>query len=220
MDMPRLATSTAFLLPFVLTLAQGRAQNDSTTLREQGVEWQEQASQDHQQPKISSSKEAIDAEARLAELLAAVREGTHPPLDKAHPPSPHVGNLVDCSKDDPLDLVARVTGVTSGWMYNGGYTSGAVPRKDGATCVFLLAPFNRGLNVADASDFLLAKHLDLGLSESYRLQNNIPEPQDQADLERAIKASLERFGGSAASPMRACLPDLIDCKDYTRSFPG
>jgi hypothetical protein len=154
------------------------------------------------EPKVYTSAEIKAAEASLAELLAAVRSGTHAPMDKKHPLSPlDQGNVVDCS-DVTSDERA---GGSMQYIYNYFYAWAELRRAHESRCVYLKEPFNRGLDAADARDFLTAPHLRL-----------TPDPPGTPDLERTIKTATERFGGPASA--NEGLPaDLFDCQDFERS---
>ena len=153
-------------------------------------------------PKVYSSEETKAAENDLAELLAAVRSGTHAPVDKAHPPSPlDQVDLADCSDFDPHNLTDAYG--ESQFIFHSYYNWVSVPREHGKRCIYLKAPFNRGLNAADASDFLMAPHLRLTQAAA-----------DTPNLERMVKAALERFDADAGLPSDPRSKDLIDCQKF------
>lgn len=157
--------------------------------------------------RVYSPEEIKLAEAHFADLLAAVRTGMHTPLDKRHPPSPlDQVNLVDCSHVDPRVLAAAAGSVSSQYIYNDGYTWRTVVRGETGYCVYLWPPLNRGLNAADASDFLMARQLRLG-----------PEPADAPNLEHTLKVALARLGDDVVSTAEGLPADLIDCQDFSGS---
>ena len=126
-------------------------------------------------PKTYTADEVKVAEAGLAELLEAVRTKHFPPMDKEHPTlSLDQGKMVDCSRIDPRELALNASNVTSGFMYNGFYQWGTVPMGTERYCVYLEAPFDRGLSAADSLTFLTAPMLRMGVSQSYRTAHHIP----------------------------------------------
>jgi hypothetical protein len=154
-------------------------------------------------PHVYSREEVNAAEARLAELLAEVRKGDKEPLDKRHPPSPlDVADVVDCSDVKASEVGG---GGTLGYIHNYAYSWKVIPRENGKSCVYLRAPFERGLSAADGADFTMAQRLRL-----------IPRPPDAPNLERTIAIALERFGGGGGSTTESLPTDLVDCTDFER----
>jgi hypothetical protein len=158
-------------------------------------------------PHVPTAAETQAAEANLAALLAAVRGGDHEPFDKRHPPSPlDFADVVDCSHVNP-DATPH-GGRLLGYVYNNAYAWTVIARENATRCVYLDAPFNRGLDAADGADFLKAQVL--------RLE---PRAPDAPNFERTVRAALERFGGQAGTDEPSMPRDLIDCTDFER-MPG
>jgi hypothetical protein len=158
-------------------------------------------------PHVPTRAEVDAAEANLAALLAAVRAGNHEPLDKRHPSSPlDFADVVDCSQVDPDETPHG--GALLGWIYNSDYAWIEIRRADATRCVYLEAPFNRGLDAADGADFLRARTL--------RLE---PRKPDAPNLERTVQAALQRFGGHPGEDEPSMPRNLIDCTDFDRE-PG
>lgn len=156
-------------------------------------------------PKVYSAAEVAAANARLAELVALVRSGDYAPFDPQHPVSPvDIGARADCSHVDPRELAAHAINRQAGYIYNGGYAWGMVQRPDGAACIYLEPPIDRGLRADEAMAFEMAQRVHLH-----------PEADKQRtgpDFQAMIAAALNRFDAAAAMPAGAP-KNLIDCRD-------
>ena len=102
--------------------------------------------------------------------------------------------FVDCSKSSLGDLSNRPKVSMTQYIYNSSYHWSQIDTLDGQ-CIYMMQPFNRGLTIEEATDFLVASlskfPVDQSTQESNITQGVMPKPLSGDDKNAVIDLSAD-----------------------------